>query len=268
MAFRDLLQTKTVFRKEDIPRYVDKPDNNGKKAYRTLLDYHVRKGNITVLRKGLYAGIPAGVDPDSFIPDPLLVAANMTDDAVLGYHTALEAHGRAHSVFNQYFYLSKKSPELSTVRSTRFRRVRHRSSLLKADMTDFGVVSIYRSGEEIRVTGFERTLVDCFDNPRYCGSWEEIWTSLELIEFFDTDDVLEYLRLLDNRTTAAKVAYFLDENRERLMVDEVCFEQLEQLCPKQPHYLDRTVKGNAELQPRWNLIVPEYVQRKMWEEPR
>ena len=30
--------------------------------------------------------------------DPYLVAAKMTEDAVLAYHTALEFHGRAYSV--------------------------------------------------------------------------------------------------------------------------------------------------------------------------
>ena len=68
----------------------------------------------------------------------------------------------------------------------------------------FGVISRKRSGVELRVTNFERTFVDVLDRPDLTGSWEEIWRSLESIEFFDLDQVVEYVLLLENATTAAR----------------------------------------------------------------
>jgi len=38
----------------------------------------------------------------------------------------------------------------------------------------------------------ERTLVDVLDAPEHGGGWEEIWLSLESVEFFDLDAVIEY----------------------------------------------------------------------------
>ena len=35
------------------------------------------------------------------------------------------------------------------------------------------------------VTGYERALVDVLDAPEHGGGWEEIWGSLESIEFVD-----------------------------------------------------------------------------------
>lgn len=39
-------------------------------------------------------------------PDPLLLASKLTPDAVISHHSALEAHGVAHSVFRRHTFLA------------------------------------------------------------------------------------------------------------------------------------------------------------------
>jgi len=48
----------------------------------------------------------AVIDAGACLVDAYLLAAQMTDDAVLPYHTALELHGKAYSVFEEIQYLS------------------------------------------------------------------------------------------------------------------------------------------------------------------
>ena len=72
----------------------------------------------------------------------------------------------------------------------------------------------------LRVASLERTLVDVLNRHRYSGGWEEVWRSLESVEFFDLDRVVEYALLLDNATTVARVGFFLEQHRDTLMVDE------------------------------------------------
>ena len=86
----------------------------------------------------------------------------------------------------------------------------------------------------LRVTNLERTLVDVLDRPGLSGSWEEIWRSLESVEFFDLDKVVEYALLLGNATTAAKVGFFLEQHRETLMVEDRHLKEL-QVPARQPH---------------------------------
>ena len=78
----------------------------------------------------------------------------------------------------------------------------------------------------LRVTSFERTLVDVFRRPNLAGSWEEIWRSLESIEFFDLDVVVAYAGILGNATTAARVGFYLEQHRDEFMVQESHFEAL------------------------------------------
>ena len=56
----------------------------------------------------------------------------------------------------------------------------------------FGVVRHDRAGVEVRMTDHERTLVDVLDRPELTGSREELWRSLESVEFFNLDQVIAY----------------------------------------------------------------------------
>ena len=197
--------------------------------------------------------------------DPYLIAAKMTKDAVLGYHTALEFHGKAYSVFNQYHYLSKSRSLAVQFRTNLFQGVSFPQSLCDKKQEMFDVISHQRAGVEIHVTSLERTFVDVLDRPDLAGGWEEIWRSLEQIEFFDVDKVVEYVKLLDNATTAAKVGFFLEQRKEALMVDDKYFNKLKALVPKQPHYFN-TKEKSGRLMKEWNIIVPQYILDKTWQE--
>jgi predicted transcriptional regulator of viral defense system len=130
----------------------------------------------------------------------------------------------------------------------------------------FGVLEADRVGLDVRVTGLERTLVDVLDRPDLAGSWEEIWRSLESVEFFDLDKVVEYVLLLENATTAAKVGFFLEQHRETLMIEDVHFKSLQQLRPRRPHYFDRVRRKGGRFVKQWNLVVPSAVMERSWAE--
>jgi predicted transcriptional regulator of viral defense system len=130
----------------------------------------------------------------------------------------------------------------------------------------FGVSRHKRSGGELRVSNFERTLVDVLDRPELSGSWEEIWRSLASIEFFDIEQVIDYVLLLGNATTAAKVGFFLEQHREDLMVDERHLKPLQALRPHQPHYLLRRRRKRGRWMKKWNLMVPDEILNQSWGE--
>jgi predicted transcriptional regulator of viral defense system len=108
--------------------------------------------------------------------------------------------------------------------------------------------------------------VDVLDRPDLGGGWEEIWRSLELVEFFDLDRVIEYALLLGNATTAAKVGLFLEQHRDVLMVEDKHLQPLRERRPRSPHYLERQQKKARRLVAEWNLIVPQRILDRAWEE--
>ncbi len=80
------------------------------------------------MRRGLYAVVAPGNTPETCPVDPYLVAAKSADDAVLAYHTALEVHGKAHSVFEQYFFQSN-----TPLRPMTFRTLLQKEMASRAD---------------------------------------------------------------------------------------------------------------------------------------
>ena len=182
------------------------------------------------------------------------------------YHTALEFHGKAHTPYNRLIYVSSKKSVPLKFQKYEIKGVTlpRPLQLKKAEM--FGVISLSRSGVKLKVTDLERTFVDVLDRPDLSGSWEEIWRSLESIEFFDLEKVLRYLYLLENSTTSAKVGLFLEKNKDALMADEAYLAELKKLRPKQVHYISRNMRSGCRYVKEWNLMVPEEILTRSWEE--
>jgi predicted transcriptional regulator of viral defense system len=253
-----------VFTVEELDHFLAEKGSGKPNTRKALLTYYRKQGRIVPVRRGLYAVVPFGFSPDSCPVDVYLIAAKMTGDAVLGYHTALEFHGKAYSVYNRLQYLSSKRSLPVVFRNHEFIRVSVPQPLLVKGKEMFGVLRQKRSGSELRVTGLERTLVDVLDRPELTGSWEEIWRSLESVEFFDIEQVIEYVTLLENSTTAAKVGFFLEQHREGLMLDDIHLKPLQRLRPRQPHYLKRGKRRGGRWVKKWNLMVPDDILNQSW----
>lgn len=241
------------------------PDR-GKRGNESLLAYNLEAGRIIRIRRGLYASIPEGVEPDKFIVDPYLVARKAAPDAIIGYHSALAFHGLAYTVTQKVTFLTvHEDVKAFSFQGVSYRPVQHPSKLLRRGQEGAATDMIDHRGQYIAVTAMERTMVDCLDRIELAGGVEEIWRSFANISYLKMDAVISYLLLLDNATTTAKVGFYLEQQQERLMIPPQKLEYLEQRKPKTPRYMFRT-KREGKLVSRWNLIVPEGVLNRDWEE--
>lgn len=266
MNVNEFLAQHAVFTIDDLDLFLSKRGSANPNTRKALLNYHLKRGRIVRIRRGLYATLPPGSDLSSNPVDPYLVTAKMTEDAVLAYHTALEFHGKAYSVLSRLTYTSKAKSLPVILGSYEIICAPVPKVLLAKGAGMFGVVTYKRSGVDVRVTNLERTFVDILDRPDLTGSWEEIWRSLEMIEFFDLDQVIEYTFLLENRTTAAKVGFYLEQHKEGLLLEDTALEPLRKLRPRQPHYLERAHRGDCQWIKGWNLMVPADILKRIWGE--
>jgi predicted transcriptional regulator of viral defense system len=185
MKHEKFFRNHPVFTGEEMAEYLSSNGKAGSRTKEALLAYYRKTGGIVSVRRGLYAVVPPGANPASYSVDPFLVAAKLTKDAVLSFHTALEFHGHAYSVQEYFIYTASRPLSPLTFRTHVFRGVRFPESLRHANKENFGVARMDRSGMEVRITSLERTLVDVLSRPGLSGGWEEIWRSLESVEFLD-----------------------------------------------------------------------------------
>jgi predicted transcriptional regulator of viral defense system len=166
-----------------------------------IVKRHVQAGNLLRIRRGLYAVVPRGQTPGELQVDPYVLASNLAPDAVVAYHGALQFHGRAHSLSRRVQYLTASRVRPFEFRGTEFVPVPVPPPLGGQPDLGGGVQQLQRAGSLVRVTTLERTMVDVLDTPRHGGGWEEIWRSLESVEFFDLDAVIAYALKLDSALT-------------------------------------------------------------------
>ncbi len=264
MGYDVFFRAHPIFTRDEFADHLAASRKLGPRTTESILNYYRKTQRILPIRRGLYATIPRGADPATFPIDLFLVAAKLTRDAFLSHHTALAFHGRAYSIYNHFTYTAKRPLPPLHYRSHVFCGIQSPKALQLAEKEDTGVVQTDRSGIMIGVTTLERTLVDVLHRPASTGSWEEIWQSLESIEFIDIEQILEYALLLENASTAAKVGFFLEQHRDALMIDDSHLDPLRAQRPRQPHYLDRRQSGH--LVATWNLIVPKEILERSWAE--
>jgi predicted transcriptional regulator of viral defense system len=229
----------------------------------SLLRRYVAAGRLLRLRAGLYAVVPRGADDATAPVDPYLVATKLAPDATAAYHAALQFWGKAYSVWQRFHFVTETSTRALRFRGLEFVPVKLQRPLRQLPTSERYVTEQRHGGGVVRVTTLERTLVDVLDAPSNAGGWEEVWRSLELIEFFDLDAVISYAVKLGSALTAARVGFFLEQHRETLMVEDKHLDQLRRLRPRQPRYLDAR-RNPGKLVAAWNLIVPEDVLRRTW----
>jgi predicted transcriptional regulator of viral defense system len=252
-----------VFTVDDLVRYLESPERN-RKVY-DMLSYHRRMGRVERIKEGLYFTVRPGVSPDKMNPDPFLVAGKLAPYSILAYHTALDAMGYAHSVLNSHYYFSNKYKPEIRFRNQSYICVIAPTELIKKSIYYFGTEKKEKSGMMIVTTGKERSLVEALERPKYCGGFEEMYRSLEKMPYINGDVLLEYLRFRGKKSLYAKVGFYLEQNRSDLYVEDDLLSELEKYKPSGKIYWERNSIG-AVLAKRWNLLVPNAVIKKSWEE--
>ena len=230
-----------------------------------LLAQHVASGRLLRVRRGLYATAAQGHDPSTASVDPYLLASHLTEDAVVAYHAALQFFGKTYSLWRRFHYLTALRLRPFSFQNQEFLPVQTPATLRHLKDWGGGITEVRHAGGRVRVTTLERTLVDLLDSPDKGGGWEEVWRSLEMVEFFDLDAVLQYAFKLGSALTCSRVGFFLDQHRDALMVEDKHLKKLQAHAPKQARYLDGARETGRLVSP-WNLVVPERVLTRQWEE--
>ena len=262
MTSQEFFATHPVFTHEEFAR---SRGGGSPRTVDSLLRKHAARGRIVRIRRGLYGVLPAGAKGGTVEIDPYLVATKTADDAAVSHHAALQFHGRVYSVWNRVTFFTRRSIRPFRLGATELTPVKPPRSVAGLPDMGGGIELVSHGGGEVRVTTCERAMVDMLHSPELGGGWEEIWRSLEMVEFFDLDAVIFYTLALSTAVTAARVGFFLEQHRDDLFVEDRHLETLEAHRPSQNRYLDRS-REPGKLVGRWRLIVPERVLNRSWEE--
>lgn len=169
-----------------------------------MLAQHVRAGHIKRLARGFYASLPKHADPACWWVDRFLVASRLRPEAVIGYHSALEAHDCAYTAAFDVQVIASGEPGAVETSEIVCRFVRP-----AAPLGPDSVTVLDRVGQSVPVTTLERTVADVFDRPDLAGGADELLSSLDLVVRLDAHKLVRHLEALGNATAAGVAGWWL-----------------------------------------------------------
>lgn len=241
-----------VFRRAEYARAVGRRSQD--KTVTAMLAQHMRAGNIKRLARGVYASVPKHADPKTWWVDRLLVASRLRPEAVIGYHSALEAHGCAYTAAFDVQAIAPGEPGALETSDFTCRFVRP-----AAPVGPDSVTVLDRVGQSVPVTTLERTVADLFDRPDLAGGAEELLNSLALIGRLDGYKVGQHLKALGNATAAGAAGWWLTQRQASLQIPGAALEAIRTLAPRQTRYALGAVAGEGRPARGWNVILPAAV---------
>lgn len=256
---RDFVERSPVFTAGEFRAAL--PPTAGPSAAWDGLNHAREKGWVESVTRGLYVS-RLGVFRDP-APDPLLIASRLAPDALVAYHSALDAHGVSHSVFTRFTVLSRSAPRKYRYGPFEFRRLQVTRRLASLHEAGRFVTEARRYDEFVRVTSRARTLVDCLWHPELSGGLEEVLRSVGGFTSIDVREVAEYLGAVGSPTVAARVGWALSAAPELWHVDRTALEALRRTLGAGPYYVERG-RGPMRFIKEWRLYVSDDADLELW----
>jgi predicted transcriptional regulator of viral defense system len=241
MKFKEYIETNQVFTVEDICSVTSKA------SARTLLGRALAAGDVERVRRGVYVSKTGKFRGES--PDPFQVLATVDPEAVVSYHSALIAHGVAHSAPSECSFRSKtvRTPfEYGFIRFTPYDDG-------DSPATQTIQASAYGTAT---VTTREQTILDCLARPSRAGGIEEAVRSCAAFPCIDPEALLALLEDAP-AAVAARAGWLLDVKAADWCIPESALKATESLLGRGPVKLAPASKVTRGWNARWKLYLPE-----------
>jgi predicted transcriptional regulator of viral defense system len=255
------LESHEVFTLDEFLATVD--PTVGQRTRYLNLQNAVKRDQATRLAHGLYAS-NLGAYRDR-VPDPLLVAGKCAPNALPAYHSALEAHGVAHTPSRTLYFTAAGKVGGFEVRGYRFRQVAPpRGGRQVPALAEF--VSRLRAGNAlVAVTDRERTLVDCLARLDLAGGLEELLRSAGGFTSVSAERVAAYTRLLGSPTYTARAGWLMSTMLDAWRPAPEPLDAMQSSLGRGTYWLERRRPGlEYTFVHEWRLYLPTALPLREW----
>ena len=217
---------------------------NNKTADSMIRDY-LLKGYIERVRHDLYAVI--SFETKQPVLSPYQIGCYIFPDAYLSHHTAFEYFGYSNQVFNEIYIASE----------SRFKDFEYNGYIYHRVMSKKD--SVIFTGNKIRSTSLEQTVVDSIEDYEKMTGIEEVIRCLALIPSLNESSLLTILKTRNNGFLFQKCGYILESLNSDLHISDDFFKECLKHISGTKKFLIKDSKNNV-LNAKWNLYVPKSVK--------
>lgn len=242
MKFSEYISTHHVFLTGNLLKNAD-----SEMAAKQQLKLALASNTVERVRRGLYASNAGRFEGTGIDPYEVVIALDM--DAVLSYHSALEAHGVAHNVgFECHFRTDAVKTPFT------FHDVRYIPHAAKSGLATQKIRG--KAFGSVLATSREQTFVDCLKHPEWSGGIEEVVRSLSAMPYLDSVRIAN-LAMAESASMAARVGWLLEERAEQWKVQDGTLDMLRAACAGVVSKLDKSSDAARGWSKAWNMRLPE-----------
>ena len=237
--------SKLITREETMDRF------ENKKQFSNWIALKLKSNTYKKIRNNLYAL----VDPSTndIYSTKFEIASKISQTSFVCYHSALECYGLANQIFGDVLVGSL----------TRFNNfVFNDDEFIYKSVKNVKFVNDVVS-EGIRVSSLEKTIIDCIDDMDLAGGIEEVLNALEQIKYVNESRVLDILRDTNKMFLYQKVGFLFEIYNSQLGLSNDFFLECKSHISKKINYFMRYEFKDAELNKKWNLIVPKDIKSRI-----
>jgi len=212
------------------------------RSAQTLLARYQHQGYVSKVRRGLYcANNIATLQPEA---NKFQVASAITSTSFVAYHAAMEYHGLAHQVYYNVAVGSEQAFNPFDFDGNHYNCYHLPINVgLDSPIAD----------AHVRVTGVERTVIECIDRIDLCGGWEELVNCLRSVQYLREEQLLAILRLYGKTALYKRVGFLFEQLK--LPVSDSFIETCRQYAKDSVTYL--TSDGSSDtFYASWRLYAP------------
>ncbi len=184
----------------------------------------------------------------------MILASYLITPYYLSFWTALNYYGYTEQPSRTVFAATIKSKTPVNIKGIRFQFVKFKPEKF------FGFKKIWLNGDMINMAEREKTIIDCLDQPRYCGETAEtakgLWNGRNELDF---TKVIRYAEIMENRAVFKRLGYLMETLK---LNDSRIIKKLRKNLSKGYAPLEPLGGKKGTYNNRWRLFVnvdPEYL---------
>ncbi|MGB0931453.1 MAG: type IV toxin-antitoxin system AbiEi family antitoxin domain-containing protein [Chitinophagales bacterium] len=235
IIFQYLLDTElTIFHISEIQKIEELEHLN---IYDSL-ELMVKSGFLKRLEKGKYCLFT--------FHNELAIGNYLIEDGTIAYWSALNFHG-----------LTEQFPHTVFVETTHQKRnkkvfgVQYQFVKIKEEKR-IGVIEDWYNDYPIRITDIEKTIVDCFDLPKYSGGFPELLRAFEEAEL-EESKLIAYCKAVQNISAIKRMGYLAELLQKEGLQKFIQYAKNEVNSSPTPFDPFGVKKGS--MQKKWRLVM-------------
>ncbi len=203
-----------------------------------------QRGYVKRVEKGKYIIVPLSADKGAYTLHEFIIGSVLVKPYAIAYWSALNYYGLTEQIPLTVFMqtTSWKEKQEIEVFGVKYKIVRVKQEKF------FGIRKEWIGDTQINISDREKTVIDCFDKPQYCGGAIEVIKALRSgRKELDFQKLAEYANQIGNSGVIRRLGYICDLLKIRIKLTP----------PKVRNYLllDPTMPREQKKSAKWKLII-------------